>query len=108
MTIETRNPKDIADLFMKFGGDPYAYQEFKPLLKANQETHSWRPEAADIKTLPIEPQRIQPTQAAAVQGSPADAELPRELDAFFTRMAGETAAPAVNAHGLLTHWRRQA
>lgn len=114
MTVETRKPKDIADLFLKFGGDPYAYQEFKPPLKVNQEANPWLLETPDIKTLPIEPPRIQPTQAArpqtvtAVQSSPADAEIPRELDAFFTRLAGEPASPVVGAHGLLSHWRRQA
>lgn len=114
MTDEARKPKDIADLFLKFGGDPHAYQEFQPLVEANHGANPWLLATPGVKTLPVEPPRIQPTQAArqqlaaAVQGSPANAKIPRELDAFFTRLAGEPASPAVSAHGLLSHWRRQA
>ena len=112
MTNGACKPKDIADLFLKFGGDPHAYQEFKPLVEAHQKTDQWPLATPSAEMLPIGPVRIEAIQAArpqnapAVQGSPAGEEIPRELDAFFVRLADELASPPTIAHGLLSQWRR--
>jgi hypothetical protein len=87
MSDKNRRPEDIADLFLKFGGDPHAYQEFKPRITPGSTTVSL------VQVVPVPP---------AVPAKPA---LPRELDAFFARLAGLPAA--VGAHGLLSRWRRQ-
>lgn len=34
-------PKDVADLFLRFGGDPGAYLEFKPAVQASRGADPW-------------------------------------------------------------------
>lgn len=90
MTDTNRRPDDIADLFLTFGGDPHAYQEFKP------RTVATTPPIASEQVIPPAP------------GVSAKAAIPRELDAFFARLAGLPASAAVGTQGLLSRWRRQA
>ena len=39
--IMINRPKDVADLFLRFGGDPGAYQEFKPAIQASRGADPW-------------------------------------------------------------------
>ena len=84
MINQNSRPKDVADLFLQFGGDPGAYQEFKPAVAASHGGDPWvlisalrsgltttasgQPEpaplagrsATNVDAVPISPSRIEP------------------------------------------------
>ena len=113
MTNENCKPEDIADLFLKFGGDPHAYQEFNPLSEANQSATPWLRATPGVTTQALvsgrsqSSQTAQPQTATAARSLPAEGGIPCELDALFARLAREHVSPANGAHGLLSQWRRQ-
>ena len=41
MINQNNRPRDVADLFLQFGGDPGAYMEFKPAVEASRGADPW-------------------------------------------------------------------
>lgn len=91
MINQNNRPKDVADLFLRFGGDPAAYLEFKPAVEATRGADPWvfvsalraglattgsgQPEAASLSdrpaptanARPVVPPRIEPVLSVQPQ-----------------------------------------